>query len=83
MSPKIHNLPLGQKNFLLNTKEFSSVNRYETKTNFSKFILVILTLFILKMTGELIGNSIGKKSSETEADMGFKVEKVPRFHYHR
>lgn len=83
MSPKIHNLSLGQKNFIINTKEFSSVSRYEKQTNLSRFVIIILTLFILKMMGELFGNAIGKESSEGEADMGFKIEKVPRFHYHR
>lgn len=70
MSPKIHNLTLGQKNFLINTKEFSSTNRYENKPSIEKFIFIILTLFILKVIGEYLGREFTRIKTERE-----KIEK--------
>ena len=70
MSPKIHNLTLGQKNFLLNTKEFSSTNRYENKTKIETIIFIIITLFILKVIGEHFGREYLRAKTERE-----KIEK--------
>ena len=70
MSPKIHDLSIGQKNFLLNTKEFSSTNRYENKTSIEKIIFIILTLFILKVIGESLGREFTRIKTERE-----KIEK--------